>query len=553
MCLYRPPTRSVATFCDELSDLLLENIDKLESLIVMGDFNMCITNPRGVLFRDIMESFGFSSYVHFPTHDSGHILDNVFCPDGILCTCDLGSKFSDHYSIHMQLTLPCKLPPPSICHSTRRSYKKLDIPNLCKSVEEKVHNIKPMLDEESDLVSIIERTLTASLDEQIPERTVKIKTSWENPWLTGSLRDELRQKRLLERQWLKNKNNKDLKRRLNQLNRSFSAKSYAIKCAYYRNKLVESKDLKQKYQLIETLLFRKPSLPLPNGENLPELANEFASFFDDKIQRIRRDLRDRSTQLTKAISWDHCEQHSTNLLTTFTPLSLSDLHSLLGKISNKQNEQDVINTAILKDIYASIAPLLLELVNNSLNSGIFPDSLKTAYVTPLLKKPSLPHECKNYRPVSGLKLLGKLIEKAVEDQIKSHLEENRLLNANQAAYRAHRSTETALLQMQDYILSCTDKGEVVLLLLLDLSAAFDTIEHLKLLDRLHTLGIRDTALAWIASYLKDRNQVVKLMSKKGELVLSHKVHLSCGVPGLTTRPNFIHFLHNAFTICDKKS
>ena len=100
----------------------------------------------------------------------------------------------------------------------------------------------------------------------------------------------------------------------------------------------------------------------------------------------------------------------------------------------------------------------------------------------------------------------------------------------QAAYRAHHSTETALLQMQDYILSCTEKGEVVLLLLLDRSAAVGTIEHLKLLDHLHTLGIRDTALVWIASYLKDRNQVVKLMSKKGERVLSHKVHLSCGVP-----------------------
>ena len=107
--------------------------------------------------------------------------------------------------------------------------------------------------------------------------------------------------------------------------------------------------------------------------------------------------------------------------------------------------------------------------------------------------------------------------------------------------------------MQDYIFSCTDKGEIVLLLLLDLSAAFNAIEHLKLLDRLHTLGIRDTALSQIASYLKDRNQVVKLMSKKGRTgPLSQGASKLWGTTGLTTRPNFIHFLHNAFTICDQK-
>ena len=143
-------------------------------------------------------------------------------------------------------------------------------------------------------------------------------------------------------------------------------------------------------------------------------------------------------------------------------------------------------------------------------TGHVPASFKSAIVRPLIKKPGLDNEeLKNYRPVSNLTFLSKLLEKVVLRQLLDHLTANNLLYANQSAYRSGHSTETALLKITNDLLNATDSKEVSLLALLDLSAAFDTIDHSILLDRLLvSFGVTDNALSWFKSYLTDRDNVV---------------------------------------------
>jgi len=166
-------------------------------------------------------------------------------------------------------------------------------------------------------------------------------------------------------------------------------------------------------------------------------------------------------------------------------------------------------------------------MNTSLKTGTVPDTFKSAIVRPLLKKHNLdPNNLKNYRPVSNLPFLSKLLEKLVLKQLNTHLSTHSLLHPFQSAYRQNHSTETALLHILNSILNSSDSGNITLLTLLDLSAAFDTIDHSILLNRLETtFGISGVALAWFESYLANRFQHVIVDSKS-----SNPVKLSCGVP-----------------------
>ena len=140
--------------------------------------------------------------------------------------------------------------------------------------------------------------------------------------------------------------------------------------------------------------------------------------------------------------------------------------------------------------------------------------MKHGRVTPVLKKNGLdPEVFKNYRPITNLPFLSKVLEKCALSQMYSYLLQNDLFPATQSAYRKDNSTETALLRITNDILQASDKHEDTILVLLDLSAAFDTIDHEVLSNRLNQrFGFRDLALDWLASYLVDRKQSVHIRS-----------------------------------------
>ena len=154
---------------------------------------------------------------------------------------------------------------------------------------------------------------------------------------------------------------------------------------------------------------------------------------------------------------------------------------------------------------------------------------------PLIKKPSLDtDDFKNYRPVSNLKFVSKILEKVVASQITSYLEDNKLLDDHQSAYKKYHGTETALLKVQNDILQAFDNHQGVILVLLDLSSAFDTIDHDIMISRLRSLGIKGQALQWITSYLQFRTQSVSINGQSSDLT-----PLRFGVPqGSVLGPQF---------------
>ena len=167
------------------------------------------------------------------------------------------------------------------------------------------------------------------------------------------------------------------------------------------------------------------------------------------------------------------------------------------------------------------------IINESLTKGEFPNDFKSAIVKPLLKKPSLDKdELKNYRPVSNLHFISKVIKKLVAKRLEEHMSEYSMYDLMQSAYTLVYSTETALVKINYDIFSSLDAGKCTVLVSLDLSAAFDTINHNVLLNRLHYLyGITGTAFKWLQSYIEQRNNQVCVRDS-----LSQRRPVTSGVP-----------------------
>lgn len=149
---------------------------------------------------------------------------------------------------------------------------------------------------------------------------------------------------------------------------------------------------------------------------------------------------------------------------------------------------------------------MVSFINKCLKTGSVPANLKVATVTPLLKKPSLdPSVLKNYWPISVLPFISKLLEKIVLDQLQKFLSNNCIYEVFQSGFRTAHSTESALLRVLNDISLSTDSEDTVVLVLLDLSAAFDTIDHATLLSRLESwVGLKASVLTWFQSYLSDK-------------------------------------------------
>ena len=187
---------------------------------------------------------------------------------------------------------------------------------------------------------------------------------------------------------------------------------------------------------------------------------------------------------------------------------------------------DTITGPLLKYNVNTLAPVLTGIVNSSIETSLVPCVMKHAVVTPLLKKTGLdPENMMNYRPISNLSFVSKLLEKHMATQVRQHLEVNALFDVFQSAYRPAHSCETALVRIQDDILQSLDTRKSTILVQLDLRATFDTVDHQILLDRLHMFGIRGNAHKWMQSYLSQRSQVVNIGDTR-----SRCVQLPCGVP-----------------------
>jgi len=229
----------------------------------------------------------------------------------------------------------------------------------------------------------------------------------------------------------------------------------------------------QLWRSVDTLLGRGR---VPSSLSIP--ADSVHRYFDAKVTGVRASTNGSPSPVFNNVPLGHA-------LTDFMQLSIDDVVTAVFRLPDKQCASDPLPTSLLKQNVDLLAPFLTELFNRSLLQGIVPSIFKSAYITPLIKKPVLdPAEMKSYRPISNLSVLSKTLERIVARQLIDYLSAADLLPDVQSAYRTHHSTETAVLKVLADILRAVDSGDLAVLTLLDLSAAFNTVDHETLLIRL---------------------------------------------------------------------
>ena len=209
-----------------------------------------------------------------------------------------------------------------------------------------------------------------------------------------------------------------------------------------------------------------------------------------------------------------CSKKDNNVLFSIPPITESKVIGWLKSINlHKACGIDKLSPRMLKLAAPIIAPSIAKLINHSFNTASFPQRWKTAKVSPLFKGGDS-EDLNNYRPISVLPVLSKVIERHVHDSLSRYLCENNLIYSKQSGFRKLHSTETALIRIIDELLFNLDNNCVSGMILIDYCKAFDMVDHVILLDKLHAYGLDNTSLSWFQSYLSDRRQFVSMSEKE---------------------------------------
>ena len=333
-------------------------------------------------------------------------------------------------------------------------------------------------------------------------------------WFCNEVQVAKTKLRKAEKLMKKNKNNSTIMeyKRMRKIKEDIIQKS---KENYFRNKIENcSSDPKLLYKQLNYLLGRdNKSNDLPKHSSEKELADEFKNYFISKVDKISESFPD------AMISYSHLIDLPIKQFERFQPVCKELVHDHIKNMNKTFSPNDPIDFRKIDMtlVGEELSDIFSEIVNKSFETGIFPDTEKFSYIRPLVKAGKNPDEIASYRPLYNTSFLSKLLEKIALDQLENHLCRLSYLPKFQSAYRKFHSVETAVCRIYNDLVTNKSAGVCSVLILLDLSAAFDTIDQNILLADLKALGLNGVVFEWFKSYLTDRYFKVMIGNNTSEL------------------------------------
>lgn len=525
---YRPPESSnylVENFNDLFETFLTSVNEVFNEIIILGDLNAnYLKKDCSKEFKTILSRHNYQQMIDTPTRitkDTSTLIDVILTnfSKNVAAVITVPLSLSDHDMIGCVRKLNnIKTKPRTIkC----RNYSSYNPENLKRELTENLFEPLYQMNDVNNAWLFLRDVLTHSFNRHAPTITKRVKGSFA-PWLNSDLKQLMNNRDKLLRKFRKTHadNYWDEYKRLR--NRCTTEIRYA-KARYHQNLLTENRHNPKKFwQTIKSIFPGKKTSNSVSGKSDLGKANSYCQFFSTVAQTLKL-----KTFLFRQFVWQAPTTIKKKTLSTFQfgyVTTMSVERELKRLKRHKSTGIDNLPPGMLKDVAHQIAKPISHIINLSLRNGQIPFELKISQVIPLHKKGSI-NDPNNFRPISVLPVISKILEKAVHKQLIEYLEHNNLLSVNQYGYRSKRSTELATTLLTDTIRKEADHGMLTGAVFLDLSKAFDTLGHGRLLEKLKSYGIKGLSHQWFTDYLFMRYQVVKLGQE-----LSDPCPLVCGVP-----------------------
>lgn len=530
---YRPPNSPIALFSHLetfVSRLDTENIEH----ILLGDLNCNVfaeNDPNTSALMNITTVYGLDQLIKSPTRVTSHsstLIDLIFSSNlnNIVCSGVSHIGISDHSLVYAYRKIAQPPPCSGPNHISFRNFKHFDTANFRSDIQHQQWDMADHNNNPDDMWSQWRKLFSAVCDKHAPLKTKRTR-ALRSPWINSEIKKRMRQRDRLKAKAIKTKDPKlwdAFKKARNQVNNEVKE----TKKAYYNNSFhVNSNNSKKTWQAINELTGRKSNKSTINSlvvddetiNDPKKICNNFNSFFAEIGPQLAKNIPDVDHSFTDYLT-------KTESKFSFEEINSLEVQQLLSKLNiAKANGLDNIPARLLKECPDLISESLTQIFNESIKTGIFPTDWKRARVTPLYKNSGERTDPSNYRPISVIPVIAKLIERVVYNQLYKYLIDNKLLSQYQSGFRSLHSTVTALLEATDSWAWNIDQGLVNSVVFLDLKKAFDTVDHDILLSKLHFYGIEDVALQWFESYLKNRSQACSVNGFQ-----STDLSITCGVP-----------------------
>jgi len=545
-CIYKHPIMNPDEFNKiHLDTFLHKTIHERKPIVIAGDFNFNLLNihnhPGTANFVEQMFSSNFLPRILHPTRitsNSATVIDNIFLNTEEFETVsgNITASLSDHL--------------PQFCFLKnflekltneepvfKRDFRRFDKDKFAGDIE-KLNWNEVFRSDETNLSTGFQfflNNINTSLDEHAPIKQVSKKKAakLKKPWISNEILKFIRNRDKMHKTFIKERNPTQKSKLWEEFKKYRNNLTEFIRDSkrnYYQTFFVQNKNnCKKTWQGINEIMnprrskvHKSVSILESNGKTIfdkKEIADKFNDFFVSIGTKTKAGLRPSRKRYSDFLN---NQNENSFFINPTDPQEIEDIISQLQ--SSKATGPNSLPTNILKEIKKHISKPLCHLINISFESGEFPDIFKLAKIIPVFKSGSRV-DVNNYRPISLLSNISKIIEKLMHSRLYKFLQQSKCFYQNQFGFRLKRSTSDALVCILDSLQSKMDKGEFSCGVFIDIKKAFDTVDHKILLSKLEHYGIRGIANLWFKSYLNERRQFVCIDS-----INSNIQQNNCGVP-----------------------
>lgn len=515
--VYKPPTFNTELFLNELEDTLILITPSMKNILITGDFNINLLNIENAgveNFYSVLETFNLKQIIEVPTRvteTSESLLDLIIVSmeEDIVEKGVIENELSDHHLTHCTLQVCGGRGGPRIF--TYRNFKHFEYEKFQTDLFQIPWYVMFDLNSVDEKLDYLVNNLIYLFDIHAPMTTSRFTRPYA-PWITDNIKIMISiRDKVLKR--FKNTNNIAHKNFYKEIRNYTTQAIKREKKAYFEYK-IKNGTPKQNWKFLK----ENNCMPIKKNKDIPVHLSDVNVINDFFVNGVPK------TSLSNEIKNFYSNNNINNNNFKFKPVTDNCIYEILNHITTTATGCDGINITMLKLCCPHIIPYLTHIVNHCLGENTFPAMWKRAVVTVLPKKPN-PEILKDLRCISILPTLSKIIEKIMEIQLREHLELNSLIPIIQSGFRPGHSCTTALLHIVDEVITATDKGLCTVLVSLDFSRAFDTINYDLLLEILHYIGLSEDAVKLFSNYLRNREQCVRLNNNE-----SSYIKLRTGVP-----------------------